>query len=232
MMEKENYVCNLPLQDGDTDSLIGVVVTVDKDHKQFHCGLAFRMGEGFNILHLAHHNDLECDSDCNGFKVFVIPNVPRELQIPFIQMCRAIKDDVNEGHKDVAYGLNYDEFAMYDNGKLYLSSNEIGLTCATYVITLFHSAGIDLVDIHNWPAREEDKSWFEYVKGLFKIKKIKLFLGMTREHQTKVLNETTGPRFRPEEVAVSSALYDGRPAETQLIWEHGARLHQYMKAVF
>lgn len=235
MMEKESYVCHLPLQNGETDSLIGVVVTLDDKHKQFHCGLAFQLDGDYKILHLAHHNALTCDKDCSEFKVFVIPNIPRELQIPFIQMCRAIKEEVDEGHNDVAYGLNYDEYASYVDGKLYLAGNEIGLTCATYVITLFHSAGINLVDIHNWPEREEDKKWFDYVKRLFSIQKVKMFLGMTKEHQEKVLNEKFGPRFRPEEVAVSSALYENsehRPAATTLIWEHGARLNQYMKAMF
>ena len=231
-MEKENYVIHLPLEDGETDSLIGIVVNLSDDHKQFHCGLAFRMGDDFNILHLAHHNDLECDHDCNRFQVFVIPNIPKELQIPFIQMCRAIKEDVEEGRKDVAYGLRYDEFAIYNDGKLNLAGNEIGLTCATYVLTLFHSVGIDLVDIHNWPEREEDRKWFERVKRIFGIQKIKIYLGMTKEHQAKVLNEKFGPRFRPEEVAVSSALYEEGPAETPLIWDHGARLQQYMKAMF
>lgn len=231
-MERESYVCHLPLQEGDTDCMIGIVVNLNDNHKQFHCGLAFRMGDAFKVLHLAHHNNLECDSDCNRFQVFVIPNIPKELQIPFIQMCRAIEEEVKEGHKDVAYGLSYDEYAMYADGKLFLAGNEIGLTCATYVLTLFHSVGIDLVDIHNWPEREEDRGWFEWVKELFKIQKVKMFLGMTKEHQAKVLNENLGPRFRPEEVAVSSALYEGGPAETPLIWEHGARLNRYMKAIF
>lgn len=231
-MEKEDYVCHLPLQEGQADSLIGVVVNLDKSHKQFHCGLAFRMGEDFKILHLAHHNDLECDDNCNQFQVFVKPSIPRELQIPFIQMCRAIKEEVDEGHKDIAYGLSYDEYAMCVDGKLYLAENEIGLTCATYVITLFHSAGIDLVDIHNWPERKEDMGWFQRVKRIFENHMVKLYLGMTKEHQSKILNEKFGPRFRPEEVAASSALYEGKPADTQLVWEHGARLNRYMKATF
>lgn len=231
-MEKESYIVHLPLEDGKTDSMIGIVVNLDEGHKQFHCGLAFRNGNNFNILHLAHHNALECDNDCHNFQVFVIPNIPMELQIPFIHMCRSIKEDVEEGHNDIAYGLGYDEFAIYSDGKLNLAGNEIGLTCATYVLTLFHSAGIDLVDIHNWPEREEDRKWFERVKQLFGKLNIKIYLGMTKEHQTKVLNEKFGPRFRPEEVAVSSALYEGGPAETQLIWDHGARLHQYMKVMF
>lgn len=231
-MEKESYVCHLPLQDGDNKSQIGVVVNLNDDHKTFHCGLAFRMGDDYEILHLAHHNDLECDCDCSGFKVFVIPNLPLELQTAFIPMCRLIKEEIEQGHKDVAYGLSYDEYARYDDGKLFLGENEIGLTCATFVITLFHSVGIDLVDINNWPAREEDRSWFDRVKKIFSIQNVKLYLRMTKEHQTKILNEKFGPRFRPEEVAVSSALYDNKPANTQLIWEHGARLHNYIKAVF
>lgn len=39
------------------------------------------------------------------------------------------------------------------------------------------------------------------------------------------------PRFRPEEVAVSSALFDDGPAETQLIWEKGRNLKGYMISV-
>jgi len=231
-MDKESYVCDLPLQNEQTNSLVGVVVQYDNKHHSFHCGLAFRMDEGFKILHLAHHNDLECDNDCRGFHVFVIPNLPIELQKAFIPMCRMIKEDIEDGHTDVAYGLCYDEFASYRDGKLMLAGNEIGLTCATYVITLFHSVGIDLVNIHNWPARDEDKRWFEWVKSLFGKAWVKLHVNMTKDHQAKILNEQVGPRFRPEEVAVSSALYDKGPAETQLIWDHGDRLNKYMKCSF
>lgn len=235
MMEKESYVCHLPLQNDETESLIGVVLDYEKGRKTFHCGLAFMLDGCFNALHLATHNDLECDGNCDNFKVFVIPNIPKELQISFIQMCRSIKDDVAEGHTDVAYGVCYDEFASYVNGKLCLSEKEIGLTCATYVLSLFHSVGIDLVDIHNWPAREEDKTWFDWVKSVFGKTWVKLRVKMSKEHQALMQKEEFGPRFRPEEVAVSSALYDNsghRPAATPLIWEHGARLNQYMKAMF
>ena len=39
------------------------------------------------------------------------------------------------------------------------------------------------------------------------------------------------PRFRPEEVAVSSALYEERPAPTSQIWEEGEKLKKHLVAI-
>lgn len=223
---KEEYVYDLP-SSFEPDFKIGVAIHYDKKHDQMHCGIAFSQQDKQQIIHLASHNSLTFDTDLNAFECIVKPSLPIIVQDSFVALCLAIKDDIKHGNIQVPYGFLYDDYAIIENsGKLALTEKEIGLTCATYVLTFFHSCGFDLVDINNWPARDEDKPWYENIINLLFTFKDRL--GITIEHLSKLKEQMNVPRFRPEEVAVSSALYNDGPAETQLIWEKGKNLKDYM----
>lgn len=226
---KEEFVYDLP-SPFESEFKIGVALHYEKKHDQMHCGIAFSQQDTQQIIHLATHNQLTLDSDLNAFECIVKPSLPIIVQESFVALCLAIKEEINNGNIKVPYGFLYDDYAIIeDNGKLTLTEKEIGLTCATYVLTFFHSCGFDLIDINNWPARDEDKPWYENIINLFSLFKDRL--GITIEHISKLTEQMNVPRFRPEEVAVSSALYDDGPAETQLIREKGKNLKDYMISV-
>lgn len=229
-MEKQNYVFDIPTNMKETNCILGVAVSLQKVDDQFHCGLAFGMnGEQVTILHLTGHNGLRCSSKWGTFKVFIKPNIDIDRQIAFLPLCKLIINNMGKEGFEVKYGLRYDEYAEYDeNGILHLGEHEIGLTCATYVLTLFHSVGFDLVDIHNWPMREGDKKWLEKILETYSDPAVKQHVSMTKEHLDKMRAEDVTSRFRPEEVAVSSALFKGKAAQTEEIWKHGEMLSQYM----
>lgn len=229
-MEKEEYVYHLPTSfDGD-DFLIGVVISLDKDYDQFHCGLSFDLKNGVHILHLKSHKRLYYNEDWGVFQCYIKPNIHPLRQEAIIPLCYLIRDKIEDEDSQVPYGFNYDEYAFYDlgSGMLHLGSHESGLTCATFVMTLFHSIGIDLIDLSNWPKRPEDDDWEGRTKRL--LSQYKVQVNMSKEHLERLKYEVlTGcPRYRPEEVAVSSALYSNQSAPTEDIRAAGARLHRYM----
>lgn len=226
---KEEYVWDLPMS-FDEDFRIGIVVELDPDHKQFHCGLAFNLDKDQQVVHLATHNRLICDSGLSDFQCIIKPTLPVYVQESFVALCEVVRDEINAGAISIPYGFTYDEYAsITPEGQLILSSNEIGLTCATFVLTLFHSCGFDLVDVMNWPARDEDRKWYDNIFSLFEA--LSSRLSISSSHLEKLKSQRYGPRFRPEEVAVSSALYEGHPADTALVWDHGKQLNAYMWSI-
>ena len=226
---KDDFVYDLP-SPFEREFKIGVAIHYDKKQDQMHCGIAFAEQDTQQIIHLATHNCLTLDTNLNGFQCIVKPSLPNIVQESFVALCLAIKDDINNGTSQVPYGFLYDDYAIIEkDGKLALTEKEIGLTCATYVLTFFHSCGFNLVDISNWPVRDEDKPWYEGIVNLFI--KYKDRLGISSDHLSRLREQMNVPRFRPEEVAVSSALFDEGPAETQLIWDKGKKLREYMISI-
>lgn len=233
-MDKQDYVFHAPTSMEEAKCLLGVAVSLQKEDDQFHCGLAFGMnGNHVNIIHLTGHNGLRLSTNWGIFKIFVKPNIGIDRQIAFLPLCKLIINNMGKEGFEVKYGLRYDEYAEYDeNGLLHLGEHEIGLTCATYVLTLFHSVGFDLVDIHNWPMRESDKKWLKKIIETYSNPEVKTHVNMTKEHLEKMSNEDVTSRFRPEEVAVSSALFRGKAAPTDEIWKHGEMLNKYMYEIY
>lgn len=226
---KHEYVFNLSEALGE-DFRIGVVLHLEKKHNQFHCGLAFDLDKSPNVIHLASHNDLRCDENLDEFECIIKTNLHQFTQESFESLCEVIRSDIQNGKIQVPYGFLYDDYALiHDDGTLELTPNEVGLTCATYVLTLFHSCGYNLVDIKSWPPRKEDIPWYSNMVSLFD--RFGKFLGVSSEHLERLKQQVNVPRFRPEEVAVSSALFNGQPADTIEIWEHGKELKEYMYSI-
>jgi hypothetical protein len=75
-------------------------------------------------------------------------------------------------------------------------STRHGLTCATFVLAVFHQAGLPLVRYDSWPVnRPGDAEWQESIVNLLER------TGAAPEHIAKVKTEIGAVRYRPEEVA-------------------------------
>jgi hypothetical protein len=82
-------------------------------------------------------------------------------------------------------------------GRMILGPNQTGLTCATFVLALFHMAGVQLIDYASWEARPADVEFQRYV--------VQQLAGHADiEYINKVQGEVDGFRYRPEEVMASS----------------------------
>ena len=224
---KADYVYDIENIPQREDCRIGIVVSFDKPHKQLHCGVAYDLMNSLHILHLKTHKKPKHDTVWGDFTCFVKPNLnslEQELLLPYFE---AISVSISEGHHDVPYGFRYDEYATIDRyGQLTLGEHSSGLTCATYILTLFHSNSFDFVDISNWPSRQEDLAWYAGIIGLFA--RFANYLGFTGKNLARLQEEMGCPRFRPEEAAVSAALYNNAPASTQIIWNEGKNLKSYL----
>lgn len=214
------------------DDDIGIVISLDRKHKQFHCGLSFDLNNNAKVLHLERHNSLACDNNLDSFRCWIRPNIHKLRQEQVSAFCNVI---INRGlnFNDIPYGFSYDGTAYFDNtGSLFHSANCSGYTCGTFVLTIFHSLGLDLIDISAWPSREEDIPWQKRI--LYMFARCAGYFGISNHHLLRLANEIGCPRYRPEEVAVSSALYDqhnGTPANCQSIITEGGLLNTYMMNV-
>ena len=223
---KADYVCSIA-ETLNYDFKIGIVLSLDPKHDQMHCGLAFDLENQKQVIHLASHNDLRCDEGLNSFKCMIKPNLAPIVQESFISLCDVIKAEIKKGHNQIPYGFLYDDYAIIEtDGSLNLTEKQVGLTCATYVLTIFHSCGFNLINISDWPPREEDVPWYKKIIDLYS--RFQKVIGISSEHIEKLKMQMNVPRFRPEEVAVSSALYNGEPAPTDRIWQEGAELKNYI----
>lgn len=226
---KAAYVYNIDEIPHEEDCLLGVVININRGwHKQRHCGIAFNLHGELRVLHLATHNVVQCDREFNGFICWVKPEMHSSLQQAFCAYLEFIGDTVENGNNDkIPYGFLYDEYARIDtDGKLYLGGKECGLTCATFVLTLFASKGFRLIDLETWLPRDEDRSWFFQILAYFKGSVVRNKMSIS--HFKRIFSEIGCPRFRPEEIAVSSALYNKGAAKTEDIRQAGGELLDYL----
>lgn len=225
-MNNISYIYNVPNLPKQENDLIGVVISLNKEHKQFHCGISFDLDSNEKVLHLQWYNDLVCDNGLDNFQCWIKPRIHRLIQEQISILCNVIKDRGEQGQK-VPYGFLYDGSAKYSGiGQLTYSSNMSGLTCATFVLTIFHSCGIDLIDVTKWPIRNDDISWQQRIFRL--LLQCTEKLGIPVSYLMRLRTEFGSARFRPEEVAVSSALYDTPAAGADNIQSEGEKLNQYM----
>lgn len=176
---------------------LGIVISKTGD-EQFHCGLAFHLQKGFHAIHLAWHHCLKYTSDTSEFTYWIKPNIHRIKQLVLSTKCSRI--NATKDTYKVPYALLYDGGAIFDDEGLFqLGGSMHGLTCATFVLAVFKSCGIDLVDLENWPIRDEDAKWHQSI-----IDTLKQYAKVSEAHLTNLQGEVGCARFRPEEVAMSS----------------------------
>lgn len=93
----------------------------------------------------------------------------------------------------VMHSLRY-ELGGFDpaTGTYVPLGEERGLTCATFVLAVFRTVGIELVDVPLWPARPEDHEWIDRVAAQIRA--------VDPGHADAVAGDGLCARFRPTEV--------------------------------
>jgi hypothetical protein len=217
-------VCEFQTCEQDLAVFVGL-----SDLNQLHCGILFKNGPGlkeFNALHLCWHHILKNDESCEllaeGTKYYyVLPDVDKFRSTIIAAVCRKVME--NYAEEGLPYGLRY-ENASFDPvlGTLIMGGTECGLTCATFVLAVFLSGGVSLIEIAAWEPREEDMQWHEQI--LFALEKY----GASPDHIANVKKEVGCARFRPEEVA-ASATFSPQPAASLQIIARGEIIKQALE---
>lgn len=227
-------VKNITTFDAEEDC-VGILIGYTSE-QQLHCGITYKSDESkFNVLHLAWHHLLCHETSPQNFKAFSWVSIPLHLErastIP--PMCQLILErnatqrEKGNGNKDkIAYGIRYKGSEFLKDGQLSLGEGCCGLTCATFVMAVFHSCRIEIIDYgDNWILREEDADWQQDI--IARLQKAKnergADSGITDEHIESIKQEVGCARFRPEEVA-ASLQFDPMPAKFEDIIKMGAEV--------
>ncbi|MDP3445701.1 MAG: hypothetical protein Q8T08_22805 [Ignavibacteria bacterium] len=210
-----------------------IAVIVGKSHfdGQLHSGIVFKYKEEVKVIHLAFHKRLYLENESDfvshndGYHWVKTVDIPLPRQIAIAAFCRRIYNLSNI--RPIAYGFNYENSRFTNEGYFILGKNEIGLTCASFVLAVFHESKVPLIDISQWVSREDDATYREMVLAFIKTKADESNNEDLKKHYQKMSQEKVIFRYRPEEVAVSSS-YSIRPQPFDVISTDALILKQHL----
>lgn len=166
-------------------------------HPLDHCGVLYKAEDRHAVHPLAWHKRLSMDnvpSDRTGKYAWVAPSLPRERMLAVAAICRRVWR--RNQQRGIPYGLRYDATTFHRTGEIRLGRDELGLTCATFVLALFRQGGVELLRLEEWPARPDD---LDRQREL--VARLRSDLTVPREHCDAIEREIPTLRYRPTEVA-------------------------------
>ena len=163
---------------------------------QYHIGLIHREAAAPDVLclHLAWHCRLMNEPASSLVSHWIDMPTPSRRAQQVAARCRQIWKA--NGKSSIPYGFSHpsDSFDSV-SGRFLLGPTRHGLTCASFVLAVFHFAGIPLADYATWPTgRSSDREWQESVVQLLQSR-------AAPEHIAAVTEEVGAVRFRPDDVA-------------------------------
>lgn len=158
---------------------------------QPHVGVLYRKSENEVIFcHLATHHDLRKD----------------QLNIEYFwNACQWLDDDDINGpvvaarfdslkqQSQIPYGFAF-EPACFDNNLEYQAMPiGMGLTCASFIIAIFHSLELPIINLDTWKSRPEDETWQREI--------VQRLMSINFEAARTAAMHVGSFRYKPEEVA-------------------------------
>lgn len=180
---------------------VGVAITLTGPGR-WHAGMLHRAeGEVVNMLDLASDHWLR-NSPPSSKYAWVQLELPAIRLLSVAAMCRRIAKLYAKTPGGLPYAFRYKETAFRGDGKLLLGKTEHGLTCATFILAVLKSAGIELLKLSEWHLRDGDVARHRELLAMLQGDP-----SVARDHVDKIAEEVSCVRYRPEEVvgAASSA---------------------------
>lgn len=162
-----------------------------------------KKGKPARLCHLEYHEHLLDEPVMEErVRVWVSPRVSEKR----LQQVSAVARLVYRKNKysQIPYGFAPPMEAFDRNGSLADCASE-GLTCASFVLAVFHTAKVDLVRYDEWERCEGDDAWFEDAIEHLKEK--------GRDVEELKAQAAAALRFRPEHVVAACGF------ETPASWE-------------
>lgn len=178
-------------------SMGSAAVVISADGR--HVGVGFRDASGKAWrAHLYFHCELSKD-EIPRTNSWVRPVIDEERLALVAAMCERLIE--RNDSWAIRFGFRFDKTRFdHATGELVLGEDELGLTCATFVLAVFKSVGIDLLKYDEWPARDGDRARFEELRLAVHERSPN-----DSDHLDALASEQDSVRFRPEEVAAASA---------------------------
>jgi hypothetical protein len=182
-----------------------IALAVVQEH-QNHIGILFtdEGADEVRLGHLAWHLELRTSQPKNCY-LWVDPPIPARRARQVAARCRQI---LRANDKGIPYAFSPPNDCFDDEtGDFLLGATRKGLTCATFVLAVFDTAGIQLAKYDSWPQqRPGDAEWRQSI-----IEQLQNS-SADAEHLAFIREETRAIRYRPEEVA-GCAASDHLPCE-------------------
>jgi hypothetical protein len=179
---------------------VGIVITLLREQSgQQHVGILHRdeSAEVVRVLHLAWHHNLR-NSIPKASYAWIAPTIPGRRARQVAAFCRRVIR-MNPAGIPYAFSPATDCFNA-QTGEFLLGANRKGLTCASFVLAVFHSTGLPLIQYDSWPTdRPGDEQWQRHI-----IEQLKAD-NASPEHIRDVEAEIGAIRYRPEDVAGAGA---------------------------
>lgn len=180
---------------------VGLAITLLREREgQQHVGIV-HMDDSTNevrLLHLAWHHELKNSTPKLSY-AWIAPRILKQRARQVAAFCRQVYRLNGKGGIPYAFSPPSDCFDA-QSGAFILGPTRNGLTCASFVLGVFHSAGLPLIQYDEWPPRRAgDEEWqLSIIEQLEKD-------GASAEHIHAVQAEVGSVRYRPEDVAGASA---------------------------
>lgn len=189
-----------------SDTTIGVAICVTNPNVPLiHAGVLYKdPGEAHRLLHLAFHALVANDTLPDARFVYYWARLPLDADraAALSGFCRRVA----KRSPPIPYGIVYEGGRLAEDGTAELSGKAVGLTCATFVLSVFKSAGLDLLNLGTWPVRKDDVVWHEHIVKMLNDVRNRHPDRISENHIMAVAQESGCARFRPEEVAAACGL--------------------------
>lgn len=163
----------------------------------FHSGLLYKRNGEVRVLHLAGNKDLQ--NEWLGARLWAAPQVEPERLFALGAMCQRIWLRFLKDPAMLPYAFMFSQSKFTDKGVVRGPGSQ-GMTCATFVLAMFNSIGLQLIDEDSWPIRKsEDLALLEILRPIMALPD-----GTPSGTFSRISNEVNAEpgvrRIRPEEV--------------------------------
>lgn len=179
-----------------------------------HIGIAFHSAkEGVKLLHLASHINLRTDDFSEELPkkwVSSVVDLPASVSIQMVAIVRSLAKrlpHINYGINVIAAAGSFDSTGRYKAPK-----GSDGLTCATFVSTIFHDFRLPLIQEETWLPSPENAQW-----GIMVYEWLRDKCNADEAHLEAVRQNINGLRVRPDEVAAAADIpFSQRPVNFEI----------------
>jgi hypothetical protein len=180
-----------PYSDLDT---VGIAIRWDPSHDQLHIGVLHRLDDDVQLCHLKFHHLLRRGPPDDGYFWADCAMFSGGIERSSNGRVFAVLISETARNPNIPYGFAFDENCFANDGTYRPMEIGKGLTCASFVIALFHSHGYPFLKLESWRLRPEDIAWQNKILDLLRRY-------ATAEHVNAAAAYVGQFRYRPEEVA-------------------------------
>ncbi len=184
---------------------VGIAVLIDSRTR--HVGVLFRrtiesVGK-LELLDLADHHCVQCEPPSVKY-TWMDVGIEPERQKLVAQLCELIEEEYilrpNSDRQKIGYAFHYRGETFDPMSGVFVTTDGYGLTCATFVLALFASHGVELLHLASWEPRPEDTKWQAQVLAIMERRRV------DPKHIAFMKSELGCCRFRPQEVAAAGTV--------------------------